>query len=465
MYLTKKLLENKEILEKVQERYKYLMVDEYQDTNQIQFKIIEMIAEKYKNICVVGDDNQSIYKFRGADIGNILSFTSTYPNATTIKLEQNYRSTKMIIDTSNRVIEKNKAKTDKKLWTANEKGELIKVLQCTTNYNEGKRVTDEIKKLIKKGFEYKDITILYRTNAQSRIFEDNFINENMPYKIYGGLSFYDRAEIKDMICFLKLFYNTNDDIALIRVLNTPKRRIGDVSMDKLKAFASKHEISLFDALKFANEVEGLTNIAREEMETFYYLIKKFQRKMENGIEMAELLEHFLKEIYYYEFMQKDIKYRENYDDRCDNIEEFKNFISEMERKSSDDEDKLGALLEEISLKKTSRDEEENLNAIKLMTIHNSKGLEFPVVFLVGMVKDIFPSFRCETEEDLEEERRVCYVGLTRAKKELFLSFYSKRIMYNKEKPAFPSMFLNEIPNTNMQIIKEQYTRIDNRDLD
>ena len=465
LYLTKKLLENKEILEKVQERYKYLMVDEYQDTNQIQFKIIEMIAEKYKNICVVGDDNQSIYKFRGADIGNILSFTSTYPNATTIKLEQNYRSTKMIIDTSNRVIEKNKAKTDKKLWTANEKGELIKVLQCTNNYNEGKRVTDEIKKLIKKGFEYKDITILYRTNAQSRIFEDNFINENMPYKIYGGLSFYDRAEIKDMICFLKLFYNTNDDIALIRVLNTPKRRIGDVSMDKLKTFASKHEISLFDALKFANEVEGLTNIAREEMETFYYLIKKFQRKMENGTEMAELLEHFLKEIYYYEFMQKDIKYRENYDDRCDNIEEFKKFISEMERKSSDDEDKLGALLEEISLKKTSRDEEENLNAIKLMTIHNSKGLEFPVVFLVGMVKDIFPSFRCETEEDLEEERRVCYVALTRAKKELFLSFYTKRIMYNKEKPAFPSMFLNEMPNTNMQIIKEQYTRIDNRDLD
>lgn len=453
LYLTKKLLENKEILNKVQERYKYIMVDEYQDTNQIQFRIIEMIASKYENICVVGDDNQSIYKFRGADITNILSFNKTYPNAKTIRLEQNYRSTKVIIDSSNKVIDCNKAKTDKQLWTANEKGELIKVLQCRNNYAEGDKVCFEIKNLIKKGYSYNDITILYRTNAQSRIFEDKFLKENIPFKIFGGLSFYDRLEIKDMISFLKLFYNPNDDIALMRVLNTPKKRIGDVSLERLREFAEKYDISLFESLRYAKEI-NLTNVAREEIEKFYFLIKRSQSKLESGTEIVKILENFLEETHYFDFIQSNIKYRENYEDRCENIEEFKLLITEMEDKSSDNGDKLGMLLEEISLKKTIRDEEESLNAVKLMTIHNSKGLEFPVVFVVGMVKDIFPSFRCQTEEDLEEERRICYVALTRAKKELYLSFYTERIMYNKPKKAYPNLFLNEIPNSNMQIIKE-----------
>ena len=453
LYLTKKLLENKEILNKVQERYKYIMVDEYQDTNQIQFRIIEMIASKYENICVVGDDNQSIYKFRGADIRNILSFNKTYPNAKTIRLEQNYRSTKVIIDSSNKVIDCNKAKTDKQLWTANEKGELIKVLQCRNNYAEGDKVCFEIKNLIKKGYSYNDITILYRTNAQSRIFEDKFLRENIPFKIFGGLSFYDRLEIKDMISFLKLFYNPNDDIALMRVLNTPKKRIGDVSLERLREFAEKYDISLFESLRYAKEI-NLTNVAREEIEKFYFLIKRSQSKLESGTEIVKILENFLEETHYFDFIQSNIKYRENYEDRCENIEEFKLLITEMEDKSSDNGDKLGMLLEEISLKKSIRDEEESLNAVKLMTIHNSKGLEFPVVFVVGMVKDIFPSFRCQTEEDLEEERRICYVALTRAKKELYLSFYTERIMYNKPKKAYPNLFLNEIPNSNMQIIKE-----------
>ena len=453
LYLTKKLLENKEILNKVQERYKYIMVDEYQDTNQIQFRIIEMIASKYENICVVGDDNQSIYKFRGADIRNILSFNKTYPNAKTIRLEQNYRSTKVIIDSSTKVIDCNKAKTDKQLWTANEKGELIKVLQCRNNYAEGDKVCFEIKNLIKKGYSYNDITILYRTNAQSRIFEDKFLRENIPFKIFGGLSFYDRLEIKDMISFLKLFYNPNDDIALMRVLNTPKKRIGDVSLERLREFAEKYDISLFESLRYAKEI-NLTNVAREEIEKFYFLIKRSQSKLESGTEIVKILENFLEETHYFDFIQSNIKYRENYEDRCENIEEFKLLITEMEDKSSDNGDKLGMLLEKISLKKSIRDEEENLNAVKLMTIHNSKGLEFPVVFVVGMVKDIFPSFRCQTEEDLEEERRICYVALTRAKKELYLSFYTERIMYNKPKKAYPNLFLNEIPNSNMQIIKE-----------
>lgn len=453
LYLTKQLLENKEILNKVQERYKYIMVDEYQDTNQIQFRIIKKIADKYENICVVGDDNQSIYKFRGADITNILSFNQTYPNAKVIKLEQNYRSTKVIIDSSNRVIENNKAKTNKELWTANEKRELVKVLQCSDNYAEGRKVCEEIKKLVKKGYSYNDITILYRTNAQSRIFEDKFLRENIPFKIFGGLSFYDRLEIKDMISFLKLFYNPNDDIALMRVLNTPKKRIGDVSLERLREFAEKYDISLFESLRYAKEI-NLTNVAKEEIEKFYFLIKRSQSKLESGTEIVKILENFLEETHYFDFIQSNIKYRENYEDRCENIEEFKLLITEMKDKSSDNGDKLGMLLEEISLKKSIRDEEESLNAVKLMTIHNSKGLEFPVVFVVGMVKDVFPSFRCQTEEDLEEERRICYVALTRAKKELYLSFYTERIMYNKPKKAYPNLFLNEIPNSNMQIIKE-----------
>ena len=452
LYLTKKLLENNEILEIIQERFKYILIDEYQDTNQIQFKIIEKIANKYKNICVVGDENQSIYKFRGADITNILNFTNVYPNATIIKLEQNYRSTKIIIETSNSLIENNKSKTNKKLWTENEKGEFVKILQCNNSYIEAKRVFEEIKKVIKKGFNYNDIAILYRTNAQSKKFENILKNEKIPFEIYGSLSFYHKSEIKDVIYCLKLFYNTNDDIALERVLNISKNKIRNGDIVKLKSFALKNELSLFDTLKFVKEI-NLTNVVKKEIEKFHCLIKKNQKRIENGIGITEVLNHFLEKIHYYKFIQNNVKYGDFFEERCDNIEKFKFVIAKIENKLIGEQNKIGMLLQEILLNKFAK--EENMNALKLMSIHNSKGLEFPVVFVVGMVEDVFPNYNCQTEEDFEEERRICYVALTRAKKELYLSFYTSENIYNKEKKIKPSQFLYEIPKPNIKILQNK----------
>ena len=450
---TKRLLENEIVLSKVQNRYKYIMVDEYQDTNNIQFQIVSMIADKYKNICVVGDENQSIYAFRGADIRNILSFREVYPNAVEIKLEQNYRSTKTIIKASNKVIENNKSKTDKMLWTANETGELIQVLENDTDKKEATNITKKIKELLKKGYEYKDITILYRINAQSRNFEDVFIREKIPYKVYGGLSFYQRMEIKDMVAFLRLFYNTSDNISLLRVINIPKRNVGETTKAKIEEFSEKNNLSMFKSLKYAKEIK-LSGKLITELEKFYFLVKKYSEKFEEANDSLDnLLSNFLDEVGYFPFMANDVKYKENYDSRVENINEFLNLISEFELNSGDN-DVLGSLLDEISLKQNSTNEEKEENSINLMTIHTSKGLEFPVVFLVGMVAGVFPSYRCESEEEYEEERRCYYVAITRAKKELFISYYISKKDKNGYKIVSPSDFIDELPNEHIRIIKE-----------
>lgn len=451
---TKRLLENEIVLSKVQNRYKYIMVDEYQDTNNIQFQIVSMIADKYKNICVVGDENQSIYAFRGADIRNILSFREVYPNAVEIKLEQNYRSTKTIIKASNKVIENNKSKTDKMLWTANETGELIQVLENDTDKKEATNITKKIKELLKKGYEYKDITILYRINAQSRNFEDVFIREKIPYKVYGGLSFYQRMEIKDMVAFLRLFYNTSDNISLLRVINIPKRNVGETTKAKIEEFSEKNNLSMFKSLKYAKEIK-LSGKLITELEKFYFLVKKYSEKFEEANDSLDnLLSNFLDEVGYFPFMANDVKYKENYDSRVENINEFLNLISEFELNSGDN-DVLGSLLDEISLKQNSTNEEKEENSINLMTIHTSKGLEFPVVFLVGMVAGVFPSYRCESEEEYEEERRCYYVAITRAKKELFISYYISKKDKNGYKIVSPSDFIDELPDEHIRIIKEQ----------
>jgi len=451
---TKRLLENEIVLSKVQNRYKYIMVDEYQDTNNIQFQIVSMIADKNKNICVVGDENQSIYAFRGADIRNILSFREVYPNAVEIKLEQNYRSTKTIIKASNKVIENNKSKTDKMLWTANETGELIQVLENDTDKKEATNITKKIKELLKKGYEYKDITILYRINAQSRNFEDVFIREKIPYKVYGGLSFYQRMEIKDMVAFLRLFYNTSDNISLLRVINIPKRNVGETTKAKIEEFSEKNNLSMFKSLKYAKEIK-LSGKLITELEKFYFLVKKYSEKFEEANDSLDnLLSNFLDEVGYFPFMANDVKYKENYDSRVENINEFLNLISEFELNSGDN-DVLGSLLDEISLKQNSTNEEKEENSINLMTIHTSKGLEFPVVFLVGMVAGVFPSYRCESEEEYEEERRCYYVAITRAKKELFISYYISKKDKNGYKIVSPSDFIDELPDEHIRIIKEQ----------
>ena len=450
---TKRLLENEIVLSKVQNRYKYIMVDEYQDTNNIQFQIVSMIADKYKNICVVGDENQSIYAFRGADIRNILSFREVYPNAVEIKLEQNYRSTKTIIKASNKVIENNKSKTDKMLWTANETGELIQVLENDTDKKEATNIAKKIKELLKKGYEYKDITILYRINAQSRNFEDVFIREKIPYKVYGGLSFYQRMEIKDMVAFLRLFYNTSDNISLLRVINIPKRNVGETTKAKIEEYSEKNNLSMFKSLKYAKEIK-LSGKLITELEKFYFLVKKYSEKFEEANDSLDnLLSNFLDEVGYFPFMANDVKYKENYDSRVENINEFLNFISEFELNSGDN-DVLGSLLDEISLKQNSTNEEKEENSINLMTIHTSKGLEFPVVFLVGMVAGVFPSYRCESEEEYEEERRCYYVAITRAKKELFISYYISKKDKNGYKIVSPSDFIDELPDEHIRIIKE-----------
>ena len=450
---TKRLLENEIVLSKVQNRYKYIMVDEYQDTNNIQFQIVSMIADKYKNICVVGDENQSIYAFRGADIRNILSFREVYPNAVEIKLEQNYRSTKTIIKASNKVIENNKSKTDKMLWTANETGELIQVLENDTDKKEATNITKKIKELLKKGYEYKDITILYRINAQSRNFEDVFIREKIPYKVYGGLSFYQRMEIKDMVAFLRLFYNTSDNISLLRVINIPKRNVGETTKAKIEEFSEKNNLSMFKSLKYAKEIK-LSGKLITELEKFYFLVKKYSEKFEEANDSLDnLLSNFLDEVGYFPFMANDVKYKENYDSRVENINEFLNLISEFELNSGDN-DVLGSLLDEISLKQNSTNEEKEENSINLMTIHTSKGLEFPVVFLVGMVAGVFPSYRCESEEEYEEERRCYYVAITRAKKVLFISYYISKKDKNGYKIVSPSDFIDELPDEYIRIIKE-----------
>ena len=450
---TKRLLENEIVLSKIQNRYKYIMVDEYQDTNNIQFQIVSMIADKYKNICVVGDENQSIYAFRGADIRNILSFREVYPNAVEIKLEQNYRSTKTIIKASNKVIENNKSKTDKMLWTANETGELIQVLENDTDKKEATNITKKIKELLKKGYEYKDITILYRINAQSRNFEDVFIREKIPYKVYGGLSFYQRMEIKDMVAFLRLFYNTSDNISLLRVINIPKRNVGETTKAKIEEYSEKNNLSMFKSLKYAKEIK-LSGKLITELEKFYFLVKKYSEKFEEANDSLDnLLSNFLDEVGYFPFMANDVKYKENYDSRVENINEFLNLISEFELNSGDN-DVLGSLLDEISLKQNSTNEEKEENSINLMTIHTSKGLEFPVVFLVGMVAGVFPSYRCESEEEYEEERRCYYVAITRAKKELFISYYISKKDKNGYKIVSPSDFIDELPDEHIRIIKE-----------
>lgn len=450
---TKRLLENEIVLSKVQNRYKYIMVDEYQDTNNIQFQIVSMIADKYKNICVVGDENQSIYAFRGADIRNILSFREVYPNAVEIKLEQNYRSTKTIIKASNKVIENNKSKTDKMLWTANETGELIQVLENDTDKKEATNIAKKIKELLKKGYEYKDITILYRINAQSRKFEDVFIREKIPYKVYGGLSFYQRMEIKDMVAFLRLFYNTSDNISLLRVINIPKRNVGETTKTKIEEFSEKNNLSMFKSLKYAKEIK-LSGKLITELEKFYFLVKKYSEKFEEANDSLDnLLSNFLDEVGYFPFMANDVKYKENYDSRVENINEFLNLISEFELNSGDN-DVLGSLLDEISLKQNSTNEEKEENSINLMTIHTSKGLEFPVVFLVGMVAGVFPSYRCESEEEYEEERRCYYVAITRAKKVLFISYYISKKDKNGYKIVSPSDFIDELPDEHIRIIKE-----------
>ncbi|WYE00812.1 UvrD-helicase domain-containing protein [Fusobacterium vincentii] len=443
---TYKLLQKPEILEKVQNKYKYIMIDEYQDTNNLQYKIIDLIARKSSNLCVVGDENQSIYGFRGANILNILNFETNYNNAKIIKLEENYRSTTTILDAANELIKNNKSSKDKKLWTQNGKGDLIKVLACDNARDEVSKIIEIIKENHQNGIAYRDMTILYRTNAQSRLFEEGFLRYNIPHKVFGGVSFYSRAEIKDIIAYLSIIVNPQDELNLQRIINVPKRKVGEKGIEKIITYARENNLNLLEALSHIKEISGLTVVGKEKLLEMYDIIKEL-KDLSYTETASYIVQTLIDKIKYIDYI------KENYSDaeaRIENIDEFKNSILELENVVG--ELRLNEYLENVSLISATDDLEEKSDYVKLMTIHNSKGLEFPIVFLVGFENEIFPGTRAMFEEkEMEEERRLCYVALTRAEKKLYLSHATIRFVYGQDRLSTPSVFLKEIPEKLLDI--------------
>ena len=429
-----------EVLDYYQERFRYIMVDEYQDTNTIQFQLVSMLARKYHNLCVVGDDDQSIYKFRGANVKNILNFENVFPEAVTIKLEQNYRSTKNILNAANEVIKHNKGRKAKKLWTENEEGDLIEFHQYGTEYEEARQIIDKIEALSNEGYDYKNMAILYRTNAQSRVFEESFMIKNIPYRIVGGTNFYQRKEVKDILSYLKVVDNGLDDLAVRRIINVPRRGIGAATIEKINVYAVEHNISFLDACFSADHIETLGN-AKKKINGFADLIRDFRRKMEEG-SLEELFKYITEETGYIADLKAEET--EEAEGRIENINELLNKVVTYEQEA--EEASLSELLEEIALVADIDNLEDSDNRVVLMTLHSAKGLEFPVVFLVGMEEGVFPGFKSIGEDkDIEEERRLCYVGVTRAREKLFLTRSKQRTTFGSTSFNQPSRFLKEIP--------------------
>jgi DNA helicase-2/ATP-dependent DNA helicase PcrA len=445
LYKTVELFQfHPEILENYQDRFRYIMVDEYQDTNHIQFLLIKQLAAKHRNLCVVGDDDQSIYKFRGANIYNILNFEEEYPEARVIKLEQNYRSTKNILKAANGVISHNEGRKDKALWTELPEGDKVTFSLFDTEYQEAESVVREIAKMHKnEGKTYNYFAILYRTNAQSRIFEEKLLMQNIPYKIIGGQNFYGRREVKDLICYLKVVDNGRDDMAVRRIINVPKRGIGAASLDKIQAYADTYEMGLLDAMFEASNVPGL-NRAAAKVEGFTNLILDFRDLLETGIRLSELYDAILERTGYQDELVAE--HTEESEARLENLAELKNKIVQYEQEA--EHPTLSELLEEIALVADVDSLKESEDKVLLMTLHSAKGLEFPCVFLGGMEDRLFPSGMALNSDDpdaVEEERRLCYVGITRAKEKLYLSAARQRMMHGTANFNPISRFVKEIP--------------------
>ena len=436
-----------DVLDYYQERFRYIMVDEYQDTNTAQFKFVSLLAEKYKNLCVVGDDDQSIYKFRGANIGNILGYEKVFPQAKVIKLEQNYRSTGTILNAANAVIRNNRGRKDKTLWTDNDEGDKIQFRQFDSAYDEAEFIVDDIcRKTRGNGANYNDFAILYRTNAQSRLFEEKFVTANIPYKIVGGINFYARKEIKDVLAYLKTIDNAKDDIAVRRIINVPKRGIGLTSVNRVQEYALARELGFYEALM---GVEFIPNIGRgaSKMESFVALIEHFKMDAER-IKISELVDEILEETGYLEELKGEGEIEA--EARIENIDELKNKIIAYEEVCEDQGETatLSGFLEEVALVADIDSLEEDSDYVVLMTLHSAKGLEFPQVYLAGMEDGVFPSYMCITSDDkseIEEERRLCYVGITRAEQELTLTYARRRMIRGEMQYNKMSRFLKEIP--------------------
>lgn len=432
---------DKETLEFYQRKFQYIMVDEYQDTNKVQYEFIRLLADKHKNICVVGDDDQCIYQWRGADIRNILDFEKDYPNAKVIKLEQNYRSKGNILDAANVVIVNNANRKSKALRTEQEAGSKIKVYRAYSDADEGNFVAKQIRKIKdaeKK--DYKDFAILYRTNAQSRIFEESLRRNDIPYKILGGTRFYDRKEIKDMLSYLKVLVNPNDSISLKRIINVPKRGIGDATVGKVSDFAESYELPLWDALSTVRNIPTLTPRNCGGIENFMEMMEKFI-EMSEVLPVSNLIEMILKETGYISELEKSKEIEDK--SRIENLKELVSDAVDFERSSEDTT--LSAYLEKVSLVQDTDKLEDDADTIVLMTVHSAKGLEFPVVFMVGMENGIFPGMASfDSESEMEESRRLCYVGITRAKEQLFMTSAEVRRQFGRTVAYAQSDFINEI---------------------
>ena len=436
-----------EVLARYREQFRYVLVDEYQDTNYAQHSIVLQLTKENQRVCVVGDDAQSIYSFRGADIDNILYFTKVYPNTKVFKLEQNYRSTKNILNAANEVIKHNKGRKTKKLWTENEEGDLIEFHQYGTEYEEARKIIHEIEDLSKEGYDYKNMAILYRTNAQSRVFEESFMIKNIPYRIVGGTNFYQRKEVKDILSYLKVV-NGLDDLAVRRIINVPRRGIGAATIEKINVYAVEHNISFLDACFSADSIDTLGN-AKKKINGFADLIREFRRKMQEG-SLEELFKYITDETGYIANLKAEET--EEAEGRIENINELLNKVVTYEQEA--EEASLSELLEEIALVADIDNLEDSDNRVVLMTLHSAKGLEFPYVFICGMEDGIFPSYMTvmsEDDDDMEEERRLCYVGITRAKKKLYLSAAKRRMMQGRTQFNKVSRFIDEIPEQLLQL--------------
>jgi len=441
LYAVRLLQENEDARDYYRRRFRYVMVDEYQDINQSQFQFVKLIADGHRNICVVGDDDQSIYSWRGADVELILSFQKRYPDAKVVKLEQNYRSTRNILDAAYHVISRNEKRAEKQLWTDRDEGTLLNKIEAVDEHDEAVKVIDRLRdKVITGERQYSDCVILYRMNAQSRIFEEALMNHRIPYKIIGGVRFYERKEIKDLIAYLRLAHNPLDSMALKRIINVPARGIGAVSIDRIERFALDNDISFFEATQRVEEIEIVPKTRRAV--TRLAKMIEFLRRKRDEFPISKLLNEIVENTEYVIELQR--QGTREADSRVENILEFFSVIDEFERTSENIS--LSAFLEQVALVTDIDSYDEESPAVTLMTLHAAKGLEFPVVFMVGMEEGIFPHSRSLiSREGLEEERRLCYVGITRAKDDLYLSHAASRAIFGLRTRQSISRFLKEIP--------------------
>lgn len=455
--LTVKVLqEQPQVLSAYQEKFRYILVDEYQDTNYAQYVLVNLLAQRYRNLCVVGDDDQGVYGWRGADVQNILDFERDYPEAKVLKLEQNYRSTKLILQAANAVIQNNAGRKGKSLWTDNADGQPLVCYQADSERDEARYVTYRIRRLRElEGRDYHDFAVLYRTNAQSRALEEAFMNEGMPYRVYSGLRFYERKEIKDLLAYLRLLHNPADQVSFSRILNVPKRGLGDTALQKILEYTSEQAMPVLDAVLEADFIPELQARAKNSLLGFAAMMRELREIAAGELTVAHLVEQILKNSGYWQALEEE-KTPEA-ETRLENLKEFLSVAAEFDDRTLNDEGEqaegagrragLSGFLEQVSLVADIDDLDQAEDAVALMTMHSAKGLEFPVVIITGMEEGLFPSSRSFADpKALEEERRLCYVAVTRAREKLYLTFADTRMIFGRTQYNVPSKFLGEIPS-------------------